>query len=436
MMPTVDEQIQVTANPDCAQKRLDEFLGIQGFEKNVNLLSVDQKQALLHVLAYSNFLSNYIRCNPDCIRLIGKELNRPSVEFRTADDLRRYKYTELFKLTARDFINQQPYENILDDTSRLADVIIRQAYTQLSANDAALKDVCILGMGKLGSVELNYSSDIDLIFIASNPPENSNAIVEKQIRFVQQFSRTMESVTSDGFLYRVDLKLRPWGRSGPLILSIDDTENYYSASTEAWERFIWLRARPVAGQESLGRDLLNRLEAFVYRKSLSDEDLNRFLEIKSDMQRHHKKEQNWNVKQGKGGIRDIEFFIQLLQIVNAYSHNDLKITNTLSVLNVLTDKGFIQYEDAQQIRQSYLFLRRLENHLQMIDERQTHQLPEDRKKRLSIARSMTSLVNDVDALELFEEQLAHHQAVAKNCFERILPDRYLIRNEARVWMKQ
>ncbi len=236
----------------------------------------------------------------------------------------------------------------------------------------------------------------------------------------------MEEVTGEGFLYRVDLKLRPWGKSGPLVLTVEDTENYYSASMEAWERFIWLRARVITGNKAIGHQLLKRLDPFVYRKSLSEVDLRRFLEIKSDMQMQHRKAGNWNVKQGAGGIRDIEFFIQLLQIVNAHNESGLKTTNTLDVLGILHSKGFIQDGEAKQIRESYLFLRRLENHLQMIDERQTHHLPDDRAKRKLIARSMIQAPETEDALGIFEEQLGLHQAVARNCFERILPKNQLV----------
>ena len=425
-MTDIDSIICQMADPETAQRRFDDLVSGKEFQSNVNKLSSAQIRGLCAVLGYSDFLSNYIRRFPDSVLSIGEDYTSIADDSMSPEEIRRYKYSELFKLTVRDLMNQEPYESILRDTSLLAEEIIRKAYRHLAPEFRDFPGFCILGMGKLGAMELNYSSDIDLIFVCKDLEKNEAEYLELMISNIRKFTSLMEEFTSDGFLYRVDLKLRPWGRSGPLVLSIDDTENYYSASTEAWERFIWLRARTIAGDTGIGEKLLQRLEPFVYRKSLSDDDLKRFLEIKSEMQIQHRKAGNWNVKQGSGGIRDIEFFIQLLQIVNAYDHQDLKTTNTLDALEALCKKGFIQDKDASQIRESYLFLRRLENHLQMIDERQTHQLPDDQAKRLPIARSMLVGTDIENAQEIFEEQLGLHQATARNCFERILPETHLL----------
>ncbi|MDX1519489.1 MAG: hypothetical protein R3318_05155 [Gammaproteobacteria bacterium] len=425
-MTEIDAQIRFTADPEAAQRRFDELNEDSDFRNCIDKLNTVQRQGLLGVLGYSDFLSNYLRRFPESVLEIGEAYSVNPRPAASADEMRRHKYRELFKLTARDLVNQEPYESILRDTSLLADEIVRGACSMLSGSRSGSPGICILGMGKLGAMELNYSSDIDLIFVCEELEKDENEVIENLVRTIRKFTRLMEEITGEGFLYRVDLRLRPWGRSGPLILTIDDTENYYSASTEAWERFIWLRARAIAGQVEVGNELLRRLEPFVYRKFLSNDDLDRFLDIKSEMQMHHKKSGNWNVKQGSGGIRDIEFFIQLLQIVNACDHSDLKTTTTLDVLQKLRENGFVEDKETEQIRESYLFLRRLENHLQMIDERQTHQLPEEKERRRLIARSMIPVSDTEDALGLFEEKLALHQAVARNCFERILPASHLV----------
>ncbi|MEE9551903.1 MAG: bifunctional glutamine synthetase adenylyltransferase/deadenyltransferase, partial [Gammaproteobacteria bacterium] len=284
---------------------------------------------------------------------------------------------------------------------------------------------CIFALGKLGAIELNYSSDVDLIFVCVNEDEINGDIHEYQagtIDHIRKLSNILEETTEDGFLYRVDLKLRPWGRSGPLVLSVDDTEHYYEASTEAWERFAWLRARKIAGDESLGSELLERLQPFIFHQSLGSDDLERFIQIKNDMAAIRKRAEYWNVKLGEGGIRDIEFFIQILQIVNAYRFQELQTTHTLSVLQALIKVGLIQAEDGQAIHNSYLFLRRLENRLQMIDEKQTHELPDDSELRLKIARSLGyGSNNDEETLERFDEHLNQCRGIASSCFERILP---------------
>jgi glutamate-ammonia-ligase adenylyltransferase len=228
----------------------------------------------------------------------------------------------------------------------------------------------------------------------------------------------LEEQTDEGFLYRVDLKLRPWGRSGPLAMPVEAMEHYYEASTEAWERFAWLRARVIAGAGHLGADLLQRLQPFIFLRSLSVADLDRFLEIKGQMARQRHRRGSWNVKVGEGGIRDIEFFVQMLQLVNGANHPALRTTNTLRAIAALSSVGLLDAVEAAQLRQSYQFLRRLENRLQMFNEQQTHDLPDGRRQREVIARSFGY---GEGALERFEEALSVHRAVARGCFDRILP---------------
>lgn len=236
----------------------------------------------------------------------------------------------------------------------------------------------------------------------------------------------MEETTAEGFLYRVDLKLRPWGNSGPLCMTLDATEHYYEASSEAWERFAWLRSRVVAGSRAIGNELQQRMKPFVFIRSLSTDDLDRFIQIKQDMSKARKRRGHWNVKVGEGGIRDIEFFAQMLQIVNAAEHEELQKTNTLSVLSGLASSGLLSETEEKELVNSYLFLRRLENRLQMIDERQTHELPDARKERLKLARSLRIAGNsNEEILNNFENELFVNQSIAKMYFERILPQQSL-----------
>ena len=158
-------------------------------------------------------------------------------------------------------------------------------------------------------------------------------------------------------------------------------------------------------------------------RSLSTEDLRNFVDIKNEMTRVRNRRGHWNVKVGQGGIRDLEFFVQVLQIVNASSHVELQTTNTLAALEGLRLAGFVTDREAMEITHSYLFLRRLENHLQMVDERQVHELPDNEGQRLVIARSLSipGAVND-EILDNFETQLFASRSIAQGYFERILPE--------------
>jgi len=157
-------------------------------------------------------------------------------------------------------------------------------------------------------------------------------------------------------------------------------------------------------------------------RSLSTDDLDRFLQIKHDMSKARKRRGHWNVKVGEGGIRDIEFFVQMLQIVNAADHDVLQKTNTIEVLAGLTSSGLLTGVEEKELLHSYLFLRRLENRLQMVDERQTHELPDSQKERTKIARSLRieGESND-EILDIFENELFVNQSIAKKYFERVLP---------------
>jgi len=427
--------LQQSPDPEIATIRLDHLSQDESARRYLAKVPSGSMPAFIHMLSISNFLFRYFCRHPDAIALLygPNAMEREKlIGIFDGPTLRTFKYQELLKITWLDLTDKFTYPVILDRLSHLADnVIIRAMQLAVKGKEYPGCDnsdipFCVFAMGKLGANELNYSSDVDLIFVARNYGEfNGNALDYQGgvIDHIRRFNTLMQETSEDGFLYRVDLKLRPWGRSGPLVLSIDETEHYYEASTEAWERFAWLRARIITGSDrKLGEDLMDRLKPFVYLRSLGSDDLDRFIRIKNDMAKQRRRDGNWNVKLGEGGIRDIEFFIQMLQIVNAHTHTALKSTNTLTVLEQLVNMGFISKEEGREINDSYLFLRRLENRLQMVDEQQTHQLPDDITQRKKIASSLGfGNSNDDQTIEQFDIQLDKHRQVSKSCFERILP---------------
>lgn len=426
--------IKNSPDPDSATIRLENLLKDDFIHRHLDKMSDTNLQIFINLVSYSNFIYRFLCRYPDFVKLAGNSLALDCGKLELISDLdklRLFKYEELFKITWLDLLGKFSYKVILDRLSILADNLVMKVMEIVSTG----KDYptyrglpipfCIFAMGKLGANELNYSSDIDLIFVCKDTDEfegDYQAYQAGVIDHIRKFNKIMQDATEDGFFYRVDLKLRPWGRSGPLVLSVDETEHYYEASTEAWERFAWLRARILGGDKKLGEDLLQRLQPFIYLRSLSSDDLHRFIRIKNDMSKNREKRGNWNVKLGAGGIRDVEFFIQMLQIVNAHSHAGLKTQNTLALLNKLVKLGFLSTEEGRNINDSYLFLRRLENRLQMLDEQQTHQLPDDPVQRKKIASSLGyGPVYSENTLEIFEQHLARHRQTAGACFERILP---------------
>ncbi|SMN10947.1 Glutamate-ammonia-ligase adenylyltransferase [uncultured Candidatus Thioglobus sp.] len=345
------------------------------------------------------------------------------------ESLRLLKYRELLRITALDVAQVIPYVDILLALSTLADYILRKALAIIS-NTSDMQwhgkrlPFALFSLGKLGAQELNYSSDVDLIFVCANAEDidgDMYAYYALLVKMIQRFIRQMEEKHSCGYLYRVDLNLRPLGKSAPLVLPLDDTENYYTVSSDVWERFAWLRARCIVGAEPLGNEMSARLHAYKYRKFLEPSDIDRFISIKEAMQVQRNKSGAWNVKTGEGGIRDIEFFIQVLQIANAGFHPILQQTNTMTLLHNMVNLGLVDAIVAKSIQHSYLFLRRLENHLQMVDEAQVSDLPEELEARLMIAKSIGFTVGNVEQiLKEFNQELQQSRDIALACFDKVL----------------
>jgi glutamate-ammonia-ligase adenylyltransferase len=424
--------IEQSPDPQATSLRLDR-LGDDPVARNIiDGLAPDVLAGLVQIVGTSKFLYHALCRHPDSIALIGQRFDPAAsihYEINNADALRRYKYSELLKITWMDLADVCCYEEILTALSCLADNVIRITGRIVDSGEYMSTDnkpldgqLALFGMGKLGAVELNYSSDVDLIFVCANVAGQAGLeLQENAINHIRRFGRLLEEQTEEGFLYRVDLKLRPWGKSGPLVLSIDDTEQYYEASTEAWERFAWLRARLIDGSDDIGADMLQRLKPFVFHRALSTDDLQRFLQIKTKMADVRMRDGSWNVKLGEGGIRDIEFYIQMLQLINGAHYPELQNTNTLTVLNSLVQCGIMEDDEKQMIRDAYLFLRKLENRLQIIDERQTHDLPDEIDKRQFLARSLGfEGTSDEECLARFETTLNTYRQTATQCYERIL----------------
>ncbi len=230
----------------------------------------------------------------------------------------------------------------------------------------------VIGMGKLGSRELNLSSDIDLIYVyESDADPNAHAWFR---RFFTRLTKRLNDRTEDGFVYRVDLDLRPEGSTGPICNSLPACERYYEAWGHPWERIAWVRARPVAGDGPLGQAMIEALEPFVYRRHL---DLGALDEVATMKQEIDAKAHDLprNIKLGPGGIREVEFFAHALQLVHGGRNPALRTRSTLEALDRLALDGLVSDRTRATLSAAYLYLRTLENQIQLIEDRQTHILP-------------------------------------------------------------
>ncbi|MCP5473773.1 MAG: bifunctional [glutamate--ammonia ligase]-adenylyl-L-tyrosine phosphorylase/[glutamate--ammonia-ligase] adenylyltransferase [Rhodanobacteraceae bacterium] len=406
-------------------------------ERRQSLQAADAPAALDAVLLASDFAVEELRRRPALLALIdgreAAELQPPA-----ADDpelsarLRQFRRAESLSIIIDDVLGRDSVERTLERTTVLAERCIEVAFAAARAElvarhgeprdeDGVVQSLIVYGLGKLGSRELNFSSDIDLIaaFPRAGETDGRRALDNEDFfaRLVQRASTLLGETTAEGFGYRVDWRLRPFGTAGRLTLSFDAMEDYYQREGREWERFALLRARPVAGDLAAGRELLERLRPFVWRRYFDYAALEGLRELKAMVDAEvRRREREHDLKLGPGGIREIEFRVQLESIIRGGRDPSLRTGNTLELLTLLAERGVIAADEALALAEAYCYLRRLENRVQMYRDEQTHVLPEDPdvRERYALALNYTSfaaLMNDLD----------YHRTLVSAAFERCLP---------------
>ena len=247
--------------------------------------------------------------------------------------------------------------------------------------DGRVMRMTVLGMGKLGGRELNFSSDVDLIFVYAQGGETSGPKVEAHEVFFRKLAQkliySLDTVTADGFCYRVDMRLRPFGQTGPLALNHEAMEQYYQMHGRDWERYAMMKARPVAGDIEGGFALLEALKPFMYRRYLDYAALGSITEMKQSINRQIRSAGMENhIKLGAGGIREVEFSVQAMQMIYGGQYPRLQTPSFFTVLENLGALGFWPEEAVAQLRKDYLLLRTVENALQFQEDKQVHSLPD------------------------------------------------------------
>ena len=266
--------------------------------------------------------------------------------------------------------------------------------------------LCTLGMGKLGGGELNFSSDVDLMFCFQPTEElQGHEAEELYTRSARLFISTLNQTTQDGYVFRTDTRLRPFGDSGPLVLSVDAMEEYYQNHGRQWERYALIKARPVAGSLETGARLLDALRPFLYRRYLDYSTIESLREIKQMIEDElREKGLARNVKLGPGGIREVEFIVQTFQLIKGGRLPALRTTSLLEALQVIRELELLPRASADLLRDAYLVLRAVENRLQEWDDQQTHVIPEDEDRRCKLALSM-----GLASWEALEAMLEHYR---------------------------
>ena len=345
--------------------------------------------------------------------------------------LRQHRHQELFAILWHDVIGAVDTRGTLLDLSALASMQIQAALDsarRLLANFGTPRgaagqpvDLVVFGLGKLGGRELNFSSDIDLVYAYAEAGETDGPRkLSNEAYFLRLgglLARLLSQMTADGFCYRVDLRLRPFGEAGRLALTANAMEQYFQREGRDWERYAWIKARPVAGDLETGTSILSMLRPFIYRRYLDYGAYDALREMKALIRAEvRRKGMVNNVKLGRGGIRELEFFVQAFQLIRGGRERSLRRRSLLATLEALVALGEVPRDEADRLEAAYLLFRRIENRFQQVDDQQTHVPPRDEATRQAIAGSLGH-ANWQSLLASWDEERAFVRACFDDVFE-------------------
>ncbi len=411
--------------------------------------------------SWSPLLGTTLEQNPEYITWLARERADPRV--RTGDELRealarfaltnssldtqvllaRFRRRELLRTYLHDIRRTHTLVETTEELSNLADAILDYTLS-LARQDldnryglprrtdergrSATAEFCIIALGKLGSFELNYASDIDLLFIYSDEGTTSGLGERGEVSNREYFVKLAETVAQlvgkpggEGAAYRVDLRLRPHGRDGALACSLEEATRYYAQSAQDWERQTLIRARSSAGSTALFSRFANAVTPNVFRPSVSVAAALASVRLaKQKIDHQVEKKKGYNVKLGRGGIREIEFIAQALQLAHGGNDAWLRVSHTLISLGRLADRGFITEQERTELSDAYTFLRTLEHRLQMEHGLQTHTVPEAPQAQVLIARRLG--FSGVDTAKDFSVALKSHTANVRRAYDRVFAE--------------
>ncbi len=463
MCEQLAEELPRSSDADMALNNLERF--VAAAHNPLSLVSLferdrDSLPILLQIFATSQHLSDVLITDSESYDLLriteGQPVAREPLvnEFRAdvmrlADDeamvtaaIRRFKRRETLRVAYGDIIRNQPLDTVTRQISYVADAIVEAALaaaTKRMANrSGALRLAAadpgrfvVLALGKLGGVELNYSSDIDLIFLYESPRgagvNLQHSLTEYYNRLVRDVLKYLAEATELGAAYRVDLRLRPCGKAGPMATNYEAALHYYDTMGRTWERQAMVKARPIAGDLALAREFLNQLEPWIYRRYLSRADITGIKALKRRIEHrtHADGAAAQHVKTGHGGIRDIEFVIQFLQLLNGGDLPDLRTGNTLEAITQLEKCGCLTDQERAILQDNYGFLRKIEHRLQIMFDLQTHLLPSDpdELRRVAIRLGYTDTPQQT-ALAAFEADYKNKTELNRKILDHLLHDAF------------
>ncbi len=426
------------ADADMAINNLERFFANQVGVAQIPMLLESRArtlETLLQLFSVSQFYSDLLIANPDYLEMLRIPLRSSPSKAEMIESLqreveatyedsavlrafRKFRQKQMLRIGTNDIIRDRPLEEITRDISQVADASlevalwqatrhIRKRYGEPTTGAMQPARCVILAFGKLGGKELNYSSDIDLMFVfdedgaTRGPRTTSLSNDDFYGRVCSEIVRLLTAHTDRGQAYRVDLRLRPEGHRGPLARSLASTLSYYDSLGRTWERQALIKVRPVAGDAKLGEEFMQAIEPFVYRKYLTVAEINEIKALKRKIEHRTDRagESQSDVKTGMGGIRDVEFTIQFLQLLNGGDLPDVRQRNTLKGLASLEKVGCLTHQEYRVLDDTYRFLRKVEHRLQLMFDLQTHRMPEtpDELRKLAVRMGYAGGTADDDS---------------------------------------
>ncbi len=445
-LPLLPDTLRPTLDHHLAQWRA--AVDAAGLASRLDELGDRFQQQLPQVLAGSDYVAEQLRRDPlmawhllederllrplvegEMREMLQHELQELNSEEELAQRLRRFRQAQQVRIIWRDLTRMAALLETTRDLSDMADTCIDEAYQWLYLQSCASlgeprseagerQHMVVLGMGKLGAFELNLSSDIDLIFAYPEPGEThggrrSLSNQEFFIRVGQKLIKALDAPTVDGFVFRVDMRLRPYGDSGALVFSFDALEQYYQSQGRDWERYAMIKARVVAGDQAAGANLQAMLKPFVYRRYLDFAAIDALRSLKQMIQREvQRKGLQDNVKLGSGGIREVEFIGQAFQLIHGGRDRALQQRPILAVLKTLAANNYLPTQAVDELSTAYCFLRDTEHALQAVDDRQTQMLPTDAlgQARIAFMLGFTDWATFRERLDFERDTVARHFA--------------------------
>jgi [glutamine synthetase] adenylyltransferase / [glutamine synthetase]-adenylyl-L-tyrosine phosphorylase len=431
-LPMLLAALAESANPDTSVLNLERYIHtVPDATSTLQFLAANPRavEILLKLFVNSQFLTEILLRNPGYLERLTQ--HKRLADFKSREDfryeaeqaltgaansqqkfdtLRTYQHWELLRISACDNFGLLDLKSVTIQLSLLADAIVQTALSIVTVDlSINADDLVVLAFGKLGGEELNYSSDIDLVFI-------SRGDSARYWEAGQRLIRGLTDSVSGSFLYRVDMRLRPWGSSGPLVTTLDSYIDYLSHSSELWEKQALLKARPIAGTLEIGFEFLAKADHLLFEAPVDAVRENvRMMKQKIEAGLKKKGRGFGEVKSGQGSIRDIEFVTQFLQLRHGRDNHHVRSIGTLDGLVRLVDLDFIHAAEFRQLTTTYILLRKIEHTLQLLHYKQVHSLPHDERELAYLARRL-----DFPNAEAFLASYSQHCSEVRTIYRRYI----------------